>query len=328
MDQIVVAIREENLYTICSVSYNSSQFIQLNEDLIIQLNKNKDFNWIIVENSPAMSNNSVNLSNKNIKVIQGLRDNTYNAEHWAPHSLHHAKGLNIALKYVNTRYLIVMDPDFFVVLKDWMKIITKFMTRNNISIFGAPWNPKWSYKYRYFPSPHFTVYDLKKIPLKGLNFLPGNKRFMGKKYLSFSRFYMNINRNFINSQPDTGWHIYKNYINSDEFSHFCIQPCFDSKIFWKGGNLKLNDKIVDFCFPDSWAFIPKKRNYYSTKFFKDYDYPDTTSIGCEEFIWDDKPFGIHFRGFRNNSVNKNKIDNLKTAINVFSIIDRVDRINS
>tara|TARA_Y100000310_G_C20642092_1_gene794556 strand:- start:646 stop:1587 length:942 start_codon:yes stop_codon:yes gene_type:complete len=284
--------------TVCSVSFNSSQFFELNSELILKLNDHTLYDWIIVENTPFGNEDQLNYSDSRFQIVEGVRKNIN--EHWAPDSLHHSQGLNIALKHVNTRYLVVMDPDFFIVLNDWMKIIPSFMEMNNISIFGAPWNPQWIFKYRYFPSPHFSFYDLNNIPLKSLDFLPGDSRFTPKKNYYLSRFSKNNERLWINCQPDTGWRIYKKFIDSNKVLYFCIKPCFNPTKYRLYNKLKLKDRILDLLFPDSWSYIPKKEKYFSKNFFKDYDYPDTTTFGCEEFIWNNKPFGFHFRGYRNN----------------------------
>ena len=49
-----------------------------------------------------------------------------------------------------TNYLLVLDPDFFILQNDWIKNITEFMETDDIDFFGSPWHPKWYTKYRDF----------------------------------------------------------------------------------------------------------------------------------------------------------------------------------
>ena len=298
--------------TICSVSYSNSEFFELNSELISRLNANTSFNWVVVENSPNNTGNRLDSSDARFQIVEGVTKEE--ANHWAPASLHHAQGLNIAVKHVDTRYLVVMDPDFFIILDDWMKIIPSFMESEDISIFGAPWNPRWVNKYRYFPSPHLSIYDLDKISIESLDFLPGDQNYIAKSPYHLNKFRLLKNRRSIACQPDTGWHIYQKYNRSESLFNYCVQPCFNPHEYLLDSNMYQINKVFDLMLPDSWSFIPKKKDYYSTKYFKDMDYPDTTKLGCEEFLWRDKPFGFHFRGYRNNLKVSNIINDLRELL--------------
>ena len=70
-----------------------------------------------------------------------------------------------------------IDPDFFVLKKNWIEKLILFMKKEKISILGVPWHPRWYMKYRFFPFSHFFMIDTNAIPLKELDFRPINLYF-------------------------------------------------------------------------------------------------------------------------------------------------------
>ncbi len=121
--------------------------------------------------------------------------------------------LEKALQEVRTR-LLLMDPDFFVLRKDWIDTLLTHVSAQNIGIFGSVWHPRWFYQYRDFPSVHFMLVDLHQIPLTEIDLKP---------LISEDRWWQIINRkrtpwpavlrDTLKAQRcrDTGWRLYRRY---------------------------------------------------------------------------------------------------------------------
>ena len=71
-----------------------------------------------------------------------------------------------------TNYLLVLDPDFFILKNDWIKNITEFMETDDIDFFGSPWHPKWYTKYRDFPCVHCLFMNMNRVKQESLDFIP------------------------------------------------------------------------------------------------------------------------------------------------------------
>src|SRR5574343_258005 len=138
--------------TICTVSYGHRALIELNIELVRKMNPDSIVKWIIVENSSEeISNKFTEGEYDNYKVIKGIPNNFTGI---APASYHHASGLNAAIKEVKTRYVLVLDPDFYITRKNWIVDVLGYMDFRDLDFFGAPYNPKRYMKYRYFPCIH------------------------------------------------------------------------------------------------------------------------------------------------------------------------------
>lgn len=157
--------------TICLVSFNSQDYLKLNWQLTNQLNQNPNWQWVVVDNTPPAANVTLDLADPRCTIVPGVEpDMTKLASYRG--SYHHAAGLNKALSYVNTRFALILDPDFYIVRENWVEDVLAHMVQHNLSFFGVPWHPRWQGKYRYFPCVHCLFIDLEKIPVASLDFMP------------------------------------------------------------------------------------------------------------------------------------------------------------
>jgi len=124
--------------TICTVSYDSANWLGLNACFVRAMNKHTDYRWIIVENSDIDSLKRIKIGTNGFRVLPGLIRNRQ--DHVAA-SYHHGEGLNLGLSAVTTRFLLILDPDFYIILENWIERILTYMQKENISILGAPWHP-------------------------------------------------------------------------------------------------------------------------------------------------------------------------------------------
>ncbi|MFN8400361.1 MAG: hypothetical protein U0X74_10115 [Anaerolineales bacterium] len=159
-----------NALTICTVSYRSASLLDLNLTLTSKLNPAANFHWLIVDNNnDFQGRDPLALGEKNVQVIQG--DPCIN-QGLLKGSYHHAQALNKALSLVSTRYLLVIDPDFFIFQKEWVNAVLTYMSDNNLSFWGAPYYPNLTWKRRYFPTVSCMLIDLEKAAQEKLDFTP------------------------------------------------------------------------------------------------------------------------------------------------------------
>ncbi len=154
--------------TICTVSYRSASLLDLNLNLTRNLNPAANFHWLIVDNNQDFQERAPR-GDQSTQVIQG--DPCIN-QGLLKGSYHHAQALNKALSLVSTRYLLVIDPDFFIFQKDWVNAVLTHMSDNSLSFWGAPYYPNLNWKRRYFPTVSCMLIDLEKVSLEKLDFTP------------------------------------------------------------------------------------------------------------------------------------------------------------
>jgi hypothetical protein len=264
-------------------------------------------------------------------------------------SYQHGRALNAFLSHVNSRYLLICDPDFFVVANDWIDNILKHMQESELCFWGAPWHPRFYRKYRYFPCVHFMLIDLERLDPNELNFMPDlvnqndfsshlwyrlSSLFAGGMYMNafalllknfFSAVYEDIKlRKLIETSHDTGYYIYNKYYDDNAFKYknnALLMPYFSGD--WK--HLKPKGitplqmiPFLNFLIPDKYSYIPKKKNYFMSE--SDIG-KKLIEYGFDFFTWDSKPFAFHLRGFMNpnDKVQQNK-DAEKIINYFFSII--------
>ena len=326
--------------TICTVCTGDEKLLNLNIDLVKNNNKFFNHNWIITQNfdpKKSLKNELINFNNT--KVIKGN-----NKDEIGIASLNHGICLNRIIPIIKTRFVLFIDPDFFVLKKNWIEKLVVFMKKEKISILGVPWHPKWYMKYRFFPCNHFFMIDTNAIPLKELDFRPINlyfddfssnqnysknkknniikqtlkKIFYNKKNNFLYQFQLFIKYN-INIRKKIGWdgdttsRIYLKYKNLK--SVYLIKPVYEVEKQWiLPISNKINSLIENFL-PEKYCFIPKKNNYYCSynkfsKLFIDYDF--------EGFVWNNEPFGFHIRGFPKDFIkNRNRNAEINLCKNIF-----------
>src|SRR5262249_38250148 len=99
--------------TICSVSYRSRPFLELNHDLVRRCNQaGPPFRWVVVENTPPGEGDALEEGDARFDVKPGLPPPSQKK---GRNSYHHGLALNEALRHVTSRFVLVLDPDFYLV---------------------------------------------------------------------------------------------------------------------------------------------------------------------------------------------------------------------
>lgn len=151
--------------TVCTVSFNSAIEVQNNVNLGRRLNPGCRVRWIVADNSPEDSPECLHGEIDDVDVIPGAGPG------YTPH-YHHtaARAKTIALS--RTRFVLVLDPDFFIIRQNWASDMVAHMQARGLAILGVPWHPQRTYKYRYFPVVHCALFDTSKFPKEEIDFRP------------------------------------------------------------------------------------------------------------------------------------------------------------
>ncbi len=296
-------------FTICSVSYGSKILLDYNWRLTTEINKDADINWLVAENGHYKQENILTTDDKRFKVFEGIKK-----VHGMTSNYHHALGMNRLSQKVKTRFVFFLDPDFYIIRKNWINDIMQYMQSKGLTFFGAPWHPKHYNKLRYFPCVHCLCVDQSKVNLKLFDFCPKISNISNKKqkhrrifsswfnelhsknnalgaFLAYVDHIFNIRyRSFIEQSNDTGYKIIKKYRYSNIFKNECVATVYNPKY-------NILSKLVDQCLPDKLSMLPKRKGYYTKRGTFIENYVSSEKPDWEEFVWENSPFGFHIRGY-------------------------------
>lgn len=292
----------ENSLTICSVSYNSAGFLRLNYKTTKTLNPRNEIRWIIAENSPRDSTSRLAANEPHLTVIEGSGSGhipTY----------HHTLALRRCVEQAETRFILVIDPDLFVVRQNWVSETIMHMRERDLAILGVPWHPQSSAKYRYFPAVHFSLFDTHRFPKSAIDFRPDvpngetdpdwdRERGDSSKHFFLSRGAAQLAKLPVLSHrrrryTDTGSRLYKQWAGDPSLHYEIMDPVWDPQRGIK--NQSLAGKILQRLLPDELCYQPK---HYQTKYrsgFLDSAISDDFRQNWEQFMWRDAPFCFHVR---------------------------------
>ena len=315
--------------TMCSVfhSQETLNMLELNYQATQNLNPNQNFAWIAANNS--LKKDSIETHIDDIHIIQGIRQDELKLRG----NYHHSLGLNKLMPYVQTRFLLVIDSDFYIVRKNWIQEVLTHMPQNKLSCLGAPWHPKWPLKWRYIPAAQFcTFYDLDKVDINKLDFRPPFPKPTYKQekpehqkksdILESILWITSPKRRFlIGKSKEIGYRILHDLLKKPEHKSEALTPVFRPKEdFIEPYMGSAFNRILETFIPDKFSFIPKHKNYYTKKSFADHGRYDARSYAFEEFMWKKNPFGFHIRGTKQYHVEKEeKKEVINKALKSFAI---------
>ena len=210
----------------------------------------------------------------------------------------HALGISALLTRVRTRFLLLLDPDCFVVFPDWLRAVPDYMNANKLGFFGTPINPRRHNSYRYFPYMVCMFVDLSRVSPRDLCFLPGvwersaNVSYRARKAIASVPKAGAFFRWLLTEKWRTnGWQIKEKFGDGRTAAFECVQPVWDVDAeLAEGGAVKA---MVHVLTPASVSPIPKQRGYCSRDGFRSLGAPDVASLGWEEFVWNRQPFAFH-----------------------------------
>lgn len=268
--------------TILTVCYNDALLFKENIQLMRALNPDTLIDFLVVDNSQKESERA--LLEKDAYIIEGCGKPTIAGDG----SNHHAHALAKGLTQVATRYLIIIDPDFFVVQRNWINYCIQQMEEKDLGVIGSVWNPRWTLHPRYVPSVHFLCIDLNKLPKQEIVFTPSLHKqhiisFINTLFPSNSL----VRRIFQGRLRGTAWRLPR-AIKKYSLSVGLLTPVYNPFLYETARNIKIDKWILE-----RFSLTPKINHYYKKKGFL--QKTNTLDKEWEEFYLNNKPFAFHMR---------------------------------
>ena len=280
--------------TILSVSFRSEAYLEENLRLASELNGDCDFEWIIVNNDPGRPFPKGN-ARPGFRVLDGPPPVPARK---GSASYHHAYGLNLGLQAVKSRYLLVLDPDFYILPRGWMGRAMAHMRSHDLSFLGCVWNPQDYHKPRYFPSVHCMFVDLDKVDKSDLDFTPELDTINRRKWILNKLHIPRRIRELVmaGASRDTGYRILRTFRGHRDCRYEVFQPICLDESFLEGYENSLH-QIWRRLLPDRFSLYPKRPGYISG--------PEGTTaadsawmkMGWEGFRWQNEVFSVHLRNY-------------------------------
>ena len=250
-------MKQKNI-TILSVSfYSYSHLKRLFENIMNKASNPSRIKFVIVDNT-----NGKDTKLEELEYLDGNISILKNNGEGLQRSISHAYALDKGLKYVDTEYCLIIDPDTYIFKSDWDTFCLRNLQTKN-TVIGAPY-PIWKIgKVHDFPSVIFIFFRTNEI--KGLkkNFYPfpsfhrslynsifrkvnrlgfiANKRFMNK-YSWLRSITCSMENLFGITSPDTGNKIIKSF-QRNNFKSITFNATYGSDILVK--NSKNLSKIAN-----------------------------------------------------------------------------------
>ena len=303
--------------TICTVISFEHLLFKINLALVKRLNPEFHFECVVALNTPAQTSGEQGQLDSECRLVTGshqtidLLARLYNEENRTNghplRNVYHAYGLIQAVRASKTRYILVLDPDFFVVRHNWISECLDYMSKGNLTFFGTPYHPITDpLKVRYFPNIYCLFIDTEKVKIEDLSFdpptLPDQTRLykenlpLRKQYFhKFIKLFDQVSRpmwprHLIGYYGDTGFALMKFYENQPGILYECVSPVFRAE-----EHFGVVSRLLDSILPDKYSLTPKRIGYCSRQGFKELGLGEPPNKSREEFVWRGLPFGFHLR---------------------------------
>jgi hypothetical protein len=276
--------------TICSVAFRAKHCLEVGDRLMRDLNPTAAHpTWLLFDNNTDPGE-ALSPADPRFTVVKPSgREVDLGYEH--------ALGISALLERVQTRFLLILDPDCFIVMPDWLRRVPAHMMEQGLGFFGTPINPQRHNSYRYFPYMVCMFVDLARVPLRDLCFvpdvwkLPTALTYRARRALAGIPKIGYLFRWLLTEQWLTnGWRIKQRFGAGDRVKFECVQPVWDPGEAIPPGSLK---RMIHSLTPGSVSPVPKREGYCSPRGFREMGAPDIAGLGWEEFVWRDRPFAFH-----------------------------------
>jgi hypothetical protein len=265
--------------SIVSVKFGSAALLERSVRLVQDLNPNTQFEWLVVNNDFE-----TNFAMSGVRLLEGVPKPRANDKG----STHHALALNLALESVQTRHVLLLDHDFFVLRPNWIVEVIVHLRRHNLAVLASQWHPRWSYQPQRLPSVHFMLLDLEQF--SGLDFRPdfhGNRldAFLSSPRLPMPAMLRSVLQT--GAYRDTGWRLLEQ-LQSRAFECLDVAvdlPRLEADSPWL-------HRLAQRRLPQRWSPLPKSMRGYTDAHFL---LPQALELGWEEFFWQGTPFAFHLR---------------------------------
>ena len=299
-------------------------YIRRQLKLIDALNPGAACRFLVVDNAPRASAHLA-LDDPRCTVLPGV--DAAPLPERGRGSYHHAAALNLAMPHVRTRYVLVMDPDLFVVRPRWIDDCIRHMQACGLTVFGVPWHTRWVRKWRDFPCVHFMLIDLQKAPPEQIDFTPAlvedleadaRPRSVWLK-AHVPRIH---NRMLLGSRRDTGWRLRKRFGHGHRVELALPVVDFDKELSKPPHLLTEAGRRLEHRLPRRWSYLPRPDHYVMATEAPGFGAEPFQRLGPEMFVWRGAPFCFHLRrnardriwGLTDQSAEKDDLDLLLNEV--------------
>jgi hypothetical protein len=285
------ATRADGL-TICSVAFRAKECLDLNDRLMRQLNPDGARpEWLLFDNNTD-AGERIDPADSRFTVVKPAAADGFVLGY------EHAIGVAALLARVRTRFLLILDPDCFIVRPEWVRDVPAHMRQKGLGFFGTPINPRRYNSYRYFPYMVCMFVDLERVSLADLCFVPDVWRLGASLGYGVRKAFTRIPKAgyafrwlLTERYKTNGFRLRERFGDGRSVPFECAQPVWDVDAeLAGGGRIK---KLIYAMTPASVSPIPKQPGYCTPRGFASAGAPDVAALGWEEFMWRDQPFAFH-----------------------------------
>lgn len=153
---------------IVSCSYYAWEYLNINYYLTFPYNDDLSIDWYVCQNSTICFRDHLLPVFHQIEGVDRQKD----ADKIGAGSYHHGLGLNKVIAAVpkDYRYLLVLDPDFYVLPK--LSSVLYKMQKDKLAYFGASYMALSKPMFRDFPAAFCQFIDCEKVDIYGLDYSP------------------------------------------------------------------------------------------------------------------------------------------------------------
>lgn len=274
--------------TICTVSFGHEELIEMNARLAARLNPDfcSEVAWWVADNAADGALERSGISHPAIQVRPGSSDTSLGASH------HHALAMNALVAQVRSRFLLVLDPDFYLLAPGWVDRVLSHMVEADLAFFGAPWHPRYTRSYRYFPAVHCMFVDLSKVDAAALDFRPRLELIDPPPRRDLAEHIPPL-RQRRRVPWDTGVRVFERFGRDPRCRAECVTTVFRRSLDLPAGPVS---RFIEALLPDGFCYVPKDRSSWSEAGFRERGWcTEQLPSLWEETIWQDRPFGLHMR---------------------------------
>jgi hypothetical protein len=290
--------RQPDLTIVTVVIRKHYGYIRQQLALIDALNPGQDFTLIVVDNA-AKGRSRLRVKDRRCQVVPGIDASALPEA--GRGSYHHAAALNSVLGRVKTRFLAVLDPDLFVLYRNWIGECLDHMRRRDLAVFGVPWNYASFRKWRYFPCVHFMLLDLTKLDVRRIDFSPAvadDRAAASSKPAGWFATHAPLAhaRALLESRRDTGWRLHRALARRKGASDVVLPVIDIEKAFVRPKYLRMAwAKRLERRLPRRWSFLPAAGTYVEPAEAPGLQHPAIRALAPESFVWRGAPFALHLR---------------------------------
>lgn len=315
--------------TIVMVSFKSISLVKKNIETTTRLNPTQKIWWIVIDNSLESDDRFVGECADDVVLIPGTslleseRSNIYSG------SIHHAKSLNIGLAYTKTDWVLVLDPDCFVIVPNWIDLVRQAMVANGHIFWGTPYHPErfgrfnvFGGKFMYFPTAICMMIDRGRLQSRyhshALDFTPPYSgkcnevayreevqdllrgRLVKKDWRLARGWYQLIRMHGIKGICDALFMVCRRLLEPKQRdTGFMIYDLYHKKV--PHGVTKVNYKrkfpslfwLWKWIIPQSWCGYPKRSGHWTSIGSELLSGVKVGRGSWEVFVWNEQPFAIH-----------------------------------